>query len=534
MNKDVKTKSAATLIIVIALAILIIINLIAINLFARIDLTENQIYSLSEASKKLVAGLDDRLTIKAYMTEDLPFPHNDDARYLRDLLDDYRAYSDGNLQYQFIDPAKEDKEQEAQSYRIPPLQFNVFKNEKAEFIKGYKGLVLLYKDQSEVIPFIENTDMLEYDISRAINKLIQDKRPIIAFTTGHGEPTVAEGFNYANQMLQREFQVQYLNLDNLRNIPPEVDALFIVSPQEEFSKWERYLVDQFIMRGGKVAFLIDKFSVQISDQVVIPVDNGLDSLLYFYGAAPKEQLAIDLQCNRIPIVRQMGEYQIQSVTDYPFYLSITNFNENNQIVKEFNTLGMLFISPLEYKLDLLDGQSRQTLFTTSKNAGTRGLPLDISPEKQYFREDFQKSELPLACAITGRFDSYYNVGVPPQYQGTDTLSDIPFPEFTPFTTDSRIIIIGSGSFVKDDFRRNESGFIFLMNMADWLTQDIGLISIRSKQSTARRLNDEALSNATKQVIKYVNILAMPVLVIVFGVVRWRFKRSLKRKRETTL
>ncbi len=138
MSGQAKTKSTAIMLIVIVAAILIIINLISLNFFSRIDLTDNGIYSLSDSSKELVADLNDRLTVKAYITEDLPAPHNGDARYLKDMLDDYRAYSGGLLQYEFIDPVKATKEEEAMSYRIRPVQFNVFRNDKTEFIKAYK------------------------------------------------------------------------------------------------------------------------------------------------------------------------------------------------------------------------------------------------------------------------------------------------------------------------------------------------------------------------------------------------------------
>ena len=96
-TKDVKTKSTAGLLIVIVAAILIIINLISLNIFSRADLTDENIYSLSDASINLVKSLNDRLTVKAFITEDLPAPHNNDARYLKDLLDDYKAYSGGYL-----------------------------------------------------------------------------------------------------------------------------------------------------------------------------------------------------------------------------------------------------------------------------------------------------------------------------------------------------------------------------------------------------------------------------------------------------
>jgi gliding-associated putative ABC transporter substrate-binding component GldG len=525
---EVKTKSTASLLIIIIAAILIIINLISLNLFSRADLTEGNIYSLSDASKALIGKLNDRLTVKAFITEDLPAPHNGDARYLKDLLDDYRAYSHGYLQYEFIDPAKTDREEEAMGYRIPPLQFNVFRNDKTEFIKGYKGVALLYGDNQEVIPFIENTSNLEYDLSRAMNKLSQTTVPSIAFTTGHGEPDMSTGLNWANQLLQKEYRVQFLNLANLKSIPEQTQALFIASPKEKFNDWEIYLIDQFIMRGGRLACLIDKFDIDIRQSLVLPVDYGLDSLLRFYGVGIDDKLVVDLQCNMVPVMRDMGQFRMQSIVNYPYYPALSNFNKENPIVKTLKSFGLLFVSPLDFSPEPGENLERQWLFTSSEHSGARSIPVDISPEKKYSREDFNLQNLPLAASLSGHLESYFNDKELPEYSGTDTISSDIIPGKIDFTDDARIVVVGNGSFIRDDNRGNNTAFVILLNIADWLTQEKGLISIRSKQVTARMLG--VTSDGTKRIVKYLNMFAMPALVVLFGIARWQFKRSV-RKRE---
>lgn len=527
--KDVKTKSAATVLIIIVAAILLIINLISLNLFSRADLTDNNIYSLSSTSKELVGNLSDRLNVKAYMTEELPAPHNNDARYLKDLLDDYKAYSHGYLHYEFIDPVKTDKEQEAMGYRIPTLQFNIYRNDKTEFIKGYKGVVLLYGDKQEVIPFIENTDNLEYDLSSAIKKLSTSEIPSIAFTMGHGEPDMSKGLQWAYQLLQKEYRIQFLDLKNQKTIPEQISVLFIVSPKSEFSQWELYLLDQFLMRGGRVAFLIDRFNVDIPKAQVTPINTGLDSLLNYYGVGIKESLVVDAQCNMVPVMRDMGSYQMQSIVKYPFYLAITNFNNEIPAVKDFKSLGLIYISPLDFSYPLGYAAKREQLFTTSEKAGLIGTPYDISPEKQYTQADFMQSKIPLAAMLSGKFESYFKDKAVPQYAGSDTSRTIPLPAKIDSVADTRMVVIGNGAFINDDSRRNETGFTLLLNIADWMTQDKGLISIRSKQVGSRILKET--SDAGKKTIKYINMLAMPLAAAIFGIIRWRIKRSL-RKRET--
>jgi len=527
MVKDVKTKSTAGLLILIVLAIIVIINLISVNLFSRADLTDDDIYSLSEASREIMGELNDRLTVKAFITDDLPAPHNGDARYLKDLLDDYRAYSDGYLHYEFIDPAKENKEEEAMGYRIPPLQFNVFRNDKTEFIKGYKGVVLIYGDKQEVLPFVENTNNLEYDLSRAIRKLISTEIPKIAFTMGNGEPDMSQGLQTAYEVLQKEYRVQFMNLENLKFIPEDIQALFVVAPKEMLSAWELYLIDQFIMRGGRVAFLLNRVDVNIQQGIVNPIDNGLEKLLNSYGIGIKDQLVIDMQCNRIPFTRNMGQFQMQSAVRYPFYLAISNFDQENPIVKDLNQLDIMFLSPLDLNHPIGDNVERRILFTSSEQSGVRSIPVDISPEKQYEQTDFMTKNLPLGAVLTGNFESHYIQHEQlPQYEGPDTLSETPIPEKIDHSAESRLVVIGNGSFVTDDYRRSVGSFVTLLNIADWMTQDKGLISIRSKQVSARTLR--VVSDGTKKFVKYLNMLGMPFLVIIIGLIRWQFRRSARR------
>lgn len=527
MAKDTKTRSAAGILILIVVGILIVINLISLNIFSRADLTDNNIYSLSEASKDLMRNLNDRLNVKVFFTDDLPAPHNGDARYLKDMLDDYKAYSGGYLHYEFIDPAKENKEQEVQGYRIPPLQFNVFRNDKTEFIKGYKGLVLLYGDKQEVIPFIENTNNLEYEISGSIKKLISSKMPSVAFTIGHREPNMSEGLQWAYQLLQREYMVQFLDLNTQKEIAGDIDVLIVASPKSAFTDWEIYLIDQYIMRGGRVAFLLDRFEVDIAQARVTPINSGLDSLLKHYGVGLQENLVVDMQCNLVPVMRTFGQYQMQSIVKYPFYLAITNFNEEIPVVKDFKSLGLIYASPLDLSVPVGSGTEREVLFASSKQSGMIGRPFNIAPEREFVTADFSMSNLPLAAVITGKIRSYFADKAKPNYPGDDTGSVSMAPMALDSTSDARIIVVGNGSFITDDFRRNESGFALLLNIADWLSQDKGLISIRSKEVGMRVL--EETSDGAKKVIKYVNILAMPIVVILFGIIRWQIRRSLRRR-----
>ena len=254
MPTSVKTKSAAVITIVVTILIVIVINLLSLNIFARVDMTENKIYSISETSKRIIRGLDDNLTVKVFFTEDLPSPHNTDRRYIKDILDDFKAFSNGRLTYEMVDPMKEENQSDAMSYRLQPARFDIRGSTKAEQILGYKGLVLLYEGKSEVMPFIYSMDNFEYEFIRLVKKLASPGLPRIGFTIGHQEPNLNQGLTAIKQFLQEDFELIPLELLDRENISDDIEALFIIGPKSVFTDWELYLIDQYIMRGGKVAF----------------------------------------------------------------------------------------------------------------------------------------------------------------------------------------------------------------------------------------------------------------------------------------
>ena len=155
----------------ILVASLVFLNLISRNIFKRFDLTDTQMYSLSSSSQSVISKIDDLMTIKVYFSNDLPGNYANNRRYLQDILEEYIAYSKGNLRFEFIDPSSdEDMQLAAQQAGIQPVQLQVIENDKVEVKRVYMGLSILYQDNSEIIPVIQNTSGLEYSITTKIKK----------------------------------------------------------------------------------------------------------------------------------------------------------------------------------------------------------------------------------------------------------------------------------------------------------------------------------------------------------------------------
>ena len=187
--------------------------------FGRIDCTRNGLFTLSDASKQLMQSLDDKVTVKAYFTEDLPAPYNNNRRVLLDQLNEYRAYARGNLQFEFIDPSGEKAEQEAQQQGIAPVQVQVVKEDKFEVKRAYMGMVFLYEDRKEVLPVIQNTGNLEYEISRNRQATHHTHQKKIGFLTGHGEPALQE-LGKVQEQLRRQYEMMPVDVSRGTAVPP--------------------------------------------------------------------------------------------------------------------------------------------------------------------------------------------------------------------------------------------------------------------------------------------------------------------------
>ena len=252
------------------LGIIVLVNMIGLRFFKRFDLTQENIYTLSTASKNLVKSLDDKFLVKAYFTSDLPPEYANNRRDLRDLLDEYRAYAGGNFQYEFIDPGKkEELEQEAQRYGIPPVQVQVLKEDKLQIEKAYMGMVFLHGDKQERVPVIQSTSNLEYEISSVVKKMTSKDLKKIGFLAGQGEPNLQQ-ISRVQEMLAKQYQVTPVEFGDGKPIPSDIAVLLIVAPNQPFKSWEKFLIDQYLMKGGKIAFMLNKVNSSLQTQTANP------------------------------------------------------------------------------------------------------------------------------------------------------------------------------------------------------------------------------------------------------------------------
>ena len=510
-----KPQRTQTLIrLAIVLAAVVLVNVISIRLFSRLDLTAQHVYTLSDASKTIVGSLDDRITVKAYFTEDLPAPYNGIRRATLDMLNDYKAYSKGNLQFEFINPEGEKGEQEAQEQGVAPIQAQVINNDKLEVKRGYMGLVMLYEDRKETLPVIQNLSSLEYDLSSAMKRLTARQKKKIAYSTGHqeAEPT---SYRQASQVISAQYDMVPVDLSTGAIISSDVTALLIVSPQSRFSDSSKFAIDQYLMRGGKVAFLLNHYNATLQARFAQQIDLGLDDQLASYGVRVNNDLVRDAQCFPVTVMQQQGMFRIQSQIPFSLLPNASNFSADNVMVKDLQNVFFYFVSSVDTSLASANGLRAEVLVRSSAQSGRQTGFMVVDPLQKLTPADLAEKNIPLAVVLEGSFRSFF-------------ADKEPRAEIT-VSPETRIIAVGDGDFMKDDYLGSRDNLNFFANIVDYLADDAGLITIRSKNVSQPPL--EQVSDGTKRLLKYLNLLLPSLLVVGYGLIRWRRRVSLKKALE---
>ncbi|MFT4603840.1 MAG: gliding-associated putative ABC transporter substrate-binding component GldG [Rhodothermales bacterium] len=506
MKRDWTSRST---ILVIGL-ILVVINLIGLNLFGRLDLTDDQVYSLSDASITMVEDLDDPVTITAFFTGDLPAPYGTNRRFLKDKLDDYRAYGGQNVQYRFIDPAQDEEMQaDAQRLGIPAVQIQVIESDNVQFKNAYMGVAIEYGGKREAVPVVQDLATLEYDITGAIRRLTRDGQPKVGFLTGHGEPSPTSDMQNLNQGLQQNYEVATVTEQN-GNLSDSPDALVVAAPADSLSLSVQVALDRYLMDGGRLAFLLNRVDADLQTGQATAKSVGLEQMLAAYGAGLQENLIMDKQSSPVTVQRQQGFFNINQQIEYPFFPVATTFNQDNMMVSRLRDMMFYYVSEVDTSVALPEGVEREDLiFSSPQSAQQQGFFM-IQPTGQEF--PMEDGPFVLGSAYTGTFPSAFEPG----------KQSLP----------ARLVLVGDGDFINETVVGGNQGNIsFGLNLVDWLVQDDALLSIRSKSIAPRSL--EPISDSLRPWVKYGTMLGPVLLVILFGLLRWR-RRNSRQFVQTTL
>lgn len=511
--------------LLLILGIIILANVIAVRVFTRIDLTSTKAYTLSDASKQLVKSLDDKFIVKAYFSSEIPAPYNNHRRYLQDQLDEYRAYGRGNFEYEFIDPSsRPELEQEAQRSGIPPVQVQVIKDDKLQIEKAYMGVAFLYGEKREVLPVVQSFEKLEYEISSNIKKMTSRQMPKVGMLTGHDEPAM-EQLEEFRQMLGKQYEISQVDLSGGKPVSPFLNALLIISPKKKLAGWEKYLIDQYIMLGGRVGFFIDNVDVNLESPVGRLIEHGLGDMLEAYGIRVNADLVRDTRCANVTISQQSGFMVFQSQVPFPYLPIASEYNEKHILVRNLPAVLFYFVSSLDMLPDKNPEASIDVLLSSSNRSGRQTGTFIVNPTMQFTRDMFMESHLPLAATVHGRIKSMY--AERPVVIDTSVPTSIDTSQRIRETANAKIAVVGDGNFIQRGTMGSRDNLVFAAALVDWLVDDIGLSSIRSRDIAAKPLDE--VSEGTKTMVKSLNLAAPPLIVIAIGVIRWRMRAALRKR-----
>ncbi|MCC7430078.1 Gldg family protein [bacterium] len=521
-DKKTSFKLNSNLLLLVIVGILIAINVISNYFFTRIDLTEEKIFTLAPTSIETVKNLDDKLFIKAYFSADIPSPFSNTRQYLQDQLDEYRAYSNGNLVYEFI---SDSLDREAPKAGIQPVDLRVVENDQISVRRVYLGLVMNYEDKKEVMPFIQSSEGLEYDLTKRILKLTTESTKKIGFLTGHDEAD-EKSLQTVRSHLLEQYQVVPVSTEFGKKIPQDIAALLVISPKKALSEWDKYAIDQYLIGGGKVGFYLNQVAVELSQQQSENLNLNLDNLLASYGIKVNQNLVQDLQNQPINVQERRGIFNINRQIPYPFLPLVRTFAKGEGMVKDLENVSFYFASTIDTTA-AKETSVYKVLAYSSPYSKTASGEYQLYPQdpSQINKNDYNLGKQALAVSVSGKITSAFASGNRPQFMRPDsTFGDDIQPTLLE-TENARVFVVGDGDFMQENFKNQPDNINLFLNSVDWLASSEGLISIRSREVTDRKI--EEITDGKKDFIKWGNSIGLPLLVLVFGLVRWQVRKNHK-------
>ena len=531
-NKRLTHGGNAVAFVVILFGILALINFLSTRRFIRADLTEDKRYTISDATKNVLNTLDDIVTVTAYFSTE-PAEVAQIRRNVRDVLEEYNAFSK-KLQIDFVNPADFDdaKKQELRFKGIPELQINVVKEDKAEIANVYMGIGIGYGGKEEVLPVVQSTANLEYELTSTLLKVTTKEAKTVGFLTGHGELDInAQNAQELRTLLDKNAKGQYnittVALQDGKPVDKAVATLVVAGPRRALAEREKYELDQFIMRGGRIIFLVDAVQFQPNTLQATPLSTGLNDMLAHYGITLGNNLLADRRFHDSARFQQGFMTVIQP---YPYFVKIVkpNFSTEHTVTNQLEALTLPWTSSVDVVAK--EGTTATTLAKTSEFGQSMQGYYNLMPNAQLPPGDMQPYAV--AVAVEGTVPSFYaDKEIPPvaAAEGAESVEPTnPDERVTkPMSEQTQLVVVGTAQFLS---QMRPDGINFFLNTVDWLTLGDALIGIRSHAITERPLRET--TELEKNFFKYLSIVGIPLLVVIFGLLRYFLKRRAKRMVET--
>ncbi|NQV01017.1 MAG: gliding motility-associated ABC transporter substrate-binding protein GldG, partial [Bacteroidia bacterium] len=562
----------------LGVVIIVLVNIIASFVFTRFDLTAEKRFSLSPAVKTMLKGLKDDVFFRVYLDGELPSGFRRLSNETRDMLDEFRAYSD-HIHFEFIDPSASPNARERNdTYRLlaeqglQPTDLRVTNKGESSQLIIFPGTIVVYRGRELPVQLLmtqlgqapqkvlnNSIQALEYNLGNAIDKLINTTKPRVAILEGQGELSreltydleraLSEYYNVERIAINSQINSLTIRLQTDSSGSPLVNkykALIIAGPERRFSERDKFLIDQFIMRGGRVLWMIDPVFAkmdslqQYASTMGLANDINLDEMLFSYGVRLNKNLVMDMSALPIPIKTGQAGNQPQFDFFPWYYFPLITPASNHPVVNGLNAIKTEFIS----SIDTVEapGIKKTVLLTSSPYSRIMNAPVLIDLEILRNEPDprmYSSGPQPVALLLEGEFTSAYLFRLPPEIEQNEDLG------FREKSKPTLMVIIADGDIAKNQYHITQkyplplgfdqyTGQTFgnkelLINIMNYLCDDTGLISIRSRELKLRLLDMTKLASQ-QPVWQAINVVIPILLIIGFGLVKFQLRRRKYAKR----
>ena len=547
----------------LSIGIVVFINIISNYVFTRFDLTSEKRYTLSPATKDILKKLDDVVYVKVYLEGDFPSGFKNLRNSAKEMLDEFRAYAGDNLQYEFINPnANPDKKERDKLYQqlmddgLQPLDVKTNDKGTKASLRIFPAALFTFKSETRKYPvqifqtkligspdeILNNSvEGLEYQFAKAIKQLTTSIKPKIAFIEGHGELDTMQTADITTYLLDF-YNVERKKINGKLNSLAGYKAIIIAKPDSMFSEQDKFVIDQFVMKGGKVLWFLDRMRASMDslagkkETISTDLDVNLEDILFRYGVRINPCLVQDLSSALIRVLNgKFGERDKYEWVPWVYFpLSFPTIN--HPIVNNLDGIRFQFASTIDTVK--APGIKKTALLTTSEYAKVMFPPVDIStnimgqtPDKSKYPDKFK----PLAVLLEGEFTSNFKNRIP---RSISTDSAIDFKEKS---LPNKMLVVSDGDIIRNEANKAKGAIIplgydfktnqiwgnrdFILNAVDYLCDESGLISVRSKELKLHLL-DKTKVEAERTKWQMINLIVPSLFIIVFGLIR-----SFLRKRK---
>lgn len=541
------------------IAAILLLNVASSFIFTRFDFTSEKRYTLSAVTKNILSRSKEDIQVTVYLEGDFPAGFKRLRSATRDMLTDFKAYADGRFRFDFVNPASGNQQQQEKTFSqltqlgIEPTNLSVKTEEgmtqkiifpAALITSGNRQIaVKLLQNRTGASPeeVLNNSiQNLEYTFASALKKISSGGKQRIGFTEGHGELTDLQ-LNDAMKSLADGYDVGRVDLNTIAfSGLDKLNLLIIAKPASAFSEADKYKIDYFLMKGGRIFWTIDQVNAELDslrnmgEQLAFSRKLNVDDMLFKYGVRLNYDLVADLNCAQIPISvgNVEGQPQIQMVPwlFYPVFVPTSAY----PIVKNLDGIRSEFAGTID--TIAVKNVKKQVILTTSAFSRSIETPTMLSlqmVEQEPDPKAFQSQPKPVGVLLEGSFASNFNNRPVPAGISGQPLS-------TPQSKPTKMIVVADGDLLKNQVSTTDGspfplGFDrytqqqygnknFLLNVADYLTDDSGIIELRNNEIKLRLL-DKTRIREEKLTWQLVNILLPLILVIAFGILQQYYRKK---------